>query len=89
MNHDVCVIGLGYVGLPLAIEFGKQYKTIGFDINNDRIEQLKNNIDITEEISKSVLKNSKVLFTSSKNVTHILLLFQRQLMILKNLILLL
>ena len=66
MNHDICIIGLGYVGLPLAVEFGKKYKTIGFDINNDRIQQLKNNIDTTEEVSKSDLKNSKVSFTSSK-----------------------
>ena len=49
MNHKVCVIGLGYVGLPLAVEFSKKYETIGFDINKDRVNQLKNNIDLTEE----------------------------------------
>src|SRR5690554_5927552 len=43
------VIGLGYVGLPLALEFGKLYPTIGFDINADRIEALKSGRDTTRE----------------------------------------
>ena len=37
----ICVVGLGYVGLPLAIEFGKQYETIGYDVNQKRIKDLK------------------------------------------------
>ena len=41
MNH-IAIIGLGYVGLPLAIEFSKKYPTIGFDLNDDRINELKN-----------------------------------------------
>ena len=46
----VCIIGLGYVGLPLAIEFGKNIDTIGFDLNKTRISQLKkkNTIKITK-----------------------------------------
>ena len=42
---NIAIIGQGYVGLPLAIEFGKKYPTIGFDINDNRIEDLKNRID--------------------------------------------
>ena len=51
MNNDVriAIIGLGYVGLPLAIEFGKKYSVIGFDIDNSRVTELKNGIDKTLE----------------------------------------
>ena len=51
-NKKIAIIGLGYVGLPLAIEFGKKFKVIGFDINKDRINQLKKNEDPNLEISK-------------------------------------
>ncbi len=46
MNKEtkIAVIGLGYVGLPLAIEFGKYYKTVGFDINRIRVNELKKGI---------------------------------------------
>ena len=44
-NIKISVIGLGYVGLPLAIEFGKHFKVIGFDKNEDRVLSLKNSID--------------------------------------------
>lgn len=56
VNTKIAIIGLGYVGLPLAVEFAKKYQTIGFDINPSRIEQLKNNIDETLETSKKELK---------------------------------
>ena len=60
------IIGLGYVGLPLAVEFGKKYKTIGFDINAMRIDELKKGIDRTLEVSKEELGNAKNLtFTTS------------------------
>ena len=55
----VAVIGLGYVGLPLAIEVGKKYSTIGFDINKKRILELKEYIDSTEELSLNQIKKSK------------------------------
>ena len=48
-GKKIAVIGLGYVELPLAIEFGKKYKVLGFDINKDRIEELKNTKDRTNE----------------------------------------
>ena len=49
----IAVIGLGYVGLPLAVEFGKKRSVIGFDINQDRINNLINGIDTTLEVSNS------------------------------------
>lgn len=55
------IIGLGYVGLPLAVEFGKKYKTIGFDINKKRIEELKNGHDRTLEVSSEELKEAEKL----------------------------
>ncbi len=45
----IAVIGLGYVGLPLAIEFGKKYHVLGFDINKNRIEELTSGNDRTKE----------------------------------------
>jgi UDP-N-acetyl-D-galactosamine dehydrogenase len=48
-NSKIAIIGLGYVGLPLAIEFGKKYKVLGFDINQARIEELKSGKDRTNE----------------------------------------
>tara|TARA_B110000858_G_scaffold195780_1_gene253001 strand:- start:213 stop:1502 length:1290 start_codon:yes stop_codon:yes gene_type:complete len=64
----IAIIGLGYVGLPLAIEFGKILPTIGLDINKKRIEQLNQNIDITNQISKKEFNVSKsLLFTSKPN----------------------
>jgi len=50
MQHRIAIIGLGYVGLPLAVEFGKRYPTVGFDINTRRIEELKGGFDRTLEI---------------------------------------
>lgn len=55
------IIGLGYVGLPLAVEFGKKYKVIGFDINSKRVEELKNGIDRTLEVSIEELKEAQGL----------------------------
>ena len=52
----ICIIGLGYVGLPLAVAFSKKYRVIGFDINKKRITELNNLIDITEEAEIKSLK---------------------------------
>lgn len=59
------VIGLGYVGLPLAVEFGKLYNVIGFDINELRIEELRQGIDRTMESSKDEILKAKMLNFSS------------------------
>lgn len=48
-NKKIAILGLGYVGLPLAIEFAKKYQVLGFDINNTRIEELQSGVDHTEE----------------------------------------
>lgn len=61
----IAVIGLGYVGLPLAVEFGKFYPTLGFDINKNRISQLEKGIDSTLEVSTGELLGSKHLVFSS------------------------
>lgn len=57
----IAIIGLGYVGLPLAVEFGKKFPTLGFDINKARIEELKNGQDHTLEVSPEELKQSAQL----------------------------
>lgn len=62
----IAVIGLGYVGLPLAVEFGKQFPTCGFDISNKRLEELDNGFDRTLEVTNEELKNStKLQFTGN------------------------
>jgi UDP-N-acetyl-D-galactosamine dehydrogenase len=64
----IAVIGQGYVGLPLAVEFGKLYPTVGFDINTTRIEQLSQGIDLTQEMTAEQLQNSAQLkFSSALN----------------------
>ena len=55
------IIGLGYVGLPLAVEFGKKYDTVGFDVKKARLESLRNAIDETLETSTEDLKSAKLL----------------------------
>jgi UDP-N-acetyl-D-galactosamine dehydrogenase len=49
----ICVIGLGYVGLPLAHAFSSKYQVVGFDINTKRIEELNNGFDRTEELNET------------------------------------
>jgi len=60
-NIKIAIIGLGYVGLPLAIEFGKKYKVLGFDINPERIEELKKGEDHTLEADMEGLKTALAL----------------------------
>lgn len=66
-THKIAIIGLGYVGLPLAVEFGKLYSTIGLDINESRINELKAGIDTTLEVDNANLLSAKNLsFTSHR-----------------------
>ncbi len=61
----ISIIGLGYVGLPLALEFSKYYSVVGFDIDIDRVRELKRNIDKTREVKKTTLfKNKSISLTS-------------------------
>ncbi len=59
----IAVIGLGYVGLPLALAFAKKTKVIGFDINSSRIKQMQKGIDPCKELNKIEFKNCDILFT--------------------------
>ena len=54
LNKELAIIGLGYVGLPLAVAFGKEYKTVGFDINKNRIKDLSEFNDKTLEVTREV-----------------------------------
>lgn len=68
LNESICiaVIGLGYVGLPLAVEFGKKYRTIGFDINKSRVAELRSGQDHTLEVSPAELHEaSKLMYTDA------------------------
>jgi UDP-N-acetyl-D-galactosamine dehydrogenase len=65
--EKIGIIGLGYVGLPLAVEFGKITEVIGFDINQSRIDELKKGIDRTLEVESDELKSSKHLSFSSNS----------------------
>lgn len=62
----IAIIGLGYVGLPLAVEFGKKYPTLGFDINKHRIDELKNGSDHTLEVSSEELREAALLNYSAE-----------------------
>ena len=70
MKDKIVVIGLGYVGLPLAVEFAKKFEVIGFDINKSRIEELQSNIDSTLEVASETLKATKTLVFTD-NTDHI------------------
>ena len=67
-EKKIAVIGLGYVGLPLAVEFGKQRATLGFDINESRISELLKGNDSTLEVGQSELADAKLLTFSSAAV---------------------
>jgi len=62
---NACVIGLGYVGLPILINLSKKFKTIGYDINKQRIDDLKKGKDLFNEFRKKELKKNKINFTNS------------------------
>lgn len=65
-TEDICiaVVGLGYVGLPLALAFSEKYPVVGFDVNVHRVEELKEGRDSTLQVSSSELRNSKITVTS-------------------------
>ena len=64
-EKKIGLIGLGYVGLPLAVEFGKKFPTVGFDINADRVDQLNRGIDTTLEVENQFLES--VLTRENRN----------------------
>ena len=67
-DKKIAIIGLGYVGLPLAVEFGKKFDTIGFDINESRIQELKQGKDTTLEVdSKELSQATRLSYTTNIN----------------------
>lgn len=64
-NRKVSVIGLGYVGLPVAVAFSSHSKTIGFDVNESRLQELREGVDSTLEVEPAVLVKSDIVYTSS------------------------
>lgn len=64
MDRKIAVVGLGYVGLPVAVAFGNSHQTIAFDINEKRINELKAGFDVTNETTKEELAASNMLLTS-------------------------
>lgn len=66
MKKNIAVVGLGYVGLPVAVAFGKENKVIGFDVNTQRIEELNSHIDCTNEVTINELKEANIKFTNHK-----------------------
>ncbi|NOZ48250.1 MAG: nucleotide sugar dehydrogenase [Chlorobi bacterium] len=66
-KSKISLVGLGYVGLPIALEFAKKASVIGFDIKPDRIELMKKGIDPSEELDSSDFKNCDIVFTSNPN----------------------
>lgn len=67
-KKKLAVIGLGYVGLPIALEFAKKIKVIGFDINAKRVEMMRNKIDPSQELESSAFDNCDIEFTNDLDV---------------------
>ena len=64
-DEKLAVVGLGYVGLPIALEFAKKLDVIGFDINAERVNLMKQNIDPSNELTASDFENCAIKFTSN------------------------
>jgi UDP-N-acetyl-D-glucosamine/UDP-N-acetyl-D-galactosamine dehydrogenase len=67
-KEKICIVGLGYVGLPLAVALSKRFKVVGFDLKQGRIAELKNGFDRTREIGAEGLKSSGIEFSSDPSV---------------------
>ena len=62
-EEKLAVIGLGYVGLPIALEFAKKIKVVGFDISSERVGMMKNNIDPSDELESADFDGCDITFT--------------------------
>ena len=67
-DKKICIVGLGYVGLPLAVAFANKFKVIGFDISDDRIQELENGYDKTLELEERLLQSVKSDITYTTNI---------------------
>ena len=65
-EEKIALVGLGYVGMPIAVEFAKHVNVIGFDINKVKIEAYRNGIDPTQEVGDEAIKASSVEWTSDE-----------------------
>ncbi len=65
-KKKIAVIGLGYVGLPVAVEFAKKYDVIGFDINEEKLDKYRNGIDVTDEVGDEAIQQTTMTFTSDE-----------------------
>jgi len=63
---SIALIGLGYVGLPIALEFAKHFKVVGFDINPKRVGMMQNNVDPSGEIESQDFENKTISFTHER-----------------------
>jgi len=71
MSVSVCVVGLGYVGLPLALEFdGVGHRVVGYDVDQSKVDQLRNAIDPTDEVGEDAIADSTVDFTADETVVE-------------------
>ena len=68
LDKTIAIIGMGYVGLPLAIEFSKKFNVIGFDISSERISSLLEGVDLTNEIEPSMLNSSNLVLTDNEEM---------------------
>src|SRR5699024_9553037 len=66
-KQKISVIGLGYVGLPLAIELAKTYDVTGFDVNEAKLAQYKSGVDVTDEVGNDAIQASSLYFTSDED----------------------
>ena len=65
-EEKISLVGLGYVGMPIAVAFAKKVKVVGYDLNKAKIELYKSGIDPTNEVGNEAIKNSTVDFTSDE-----------------------
>lgn len=65
-EEKIAVIGLGYVGLPLAIEFAKKYDVVGYDINKEKLDKYLQGIDVTNEVGDEAVKNTTMTFSNDE-----------------------
>ncbi|OUQ19847.1 nucleotide sugar dehydrogenase [Lachnoclostridium sp. An138] len=65
-EESISLVGLGYVGMPIAVAFAKKVKVIGFDLNKEKISMYKSGIDPTNEVGNEVIRSTKVLFTDNE-----------------------
>jgi UDP-N-acetyl-D-galactosamine dehydrogenase len=64
-KEKISLVGLGYVGMPIAVAFAKKCDVIGFDVNADKIESYKKGIDVTNEVGNDALRETSVFFTTN------------------------